>query len=108
MGRYVNLCIGQRFFWRCHVDGATAQKLLGTSVCSDSGRILGELGETMPRLKTLSELFAVERRAQQMSLEREVLPDRSKAREKGLSALWVAKSAQAPLTFTRRLMAEPV
>jgi|ERR1044072_7428226 hypothetical protein len=33
---------------RCHVDGATAQKLLGTGVCADGGRILGELGETMP------------------------------------------------------------
>ncbi|AMV45931.1 hypothetical protein ATN79_28735 [Paraburkholderia caribensis] len=59
----------------------------------------------MPRVKALSELFAVERRAQQMTLEREVLPDRSEARKKRLGALWVAKSAQAPLTFTRRLMA---
>lgn len=66
---------------------------------------MGKLGETTPRVKTLSELFAVERSAQQMSLEREVLPDRSEAREKRLGALWVAKSAQAPLTFTRWLMA---
>lgn len=66
---------------------------------------MGKLGETMPRVKAVSELFAVERRAQQMSLESEVLPDRSEAREKRLGALGVAKSAQAPLTFTRRLMA---
>src|SRR5471032_2841246 len=59
----------------------------------------------MPCVKTLSELFVVERSAQQMSLEREVLLDRSEAREKHLGALWVAKPAQAPLTFTRRLMA---
>src|SRR5258705_2689264 len=59
----------------------------------------------MPRFKTVSDLFAVERRAQQMSLDREVLPGRSEVREKRLGALWVAKAAQAPLTFTRRLMA---
>jgi hypothetical protein len=71
----------------------------------EAGRILGKLGETMPRVKTSSELFAVERRAEQMSLERKVLPDRSEVREKRLSALGVAKPAKAPLTFTRRLMA---
>src|SRR5260370_4873910 len=59
----------------------------------------------MPRFKTLSELFAVERRAQQMSLDREVLPDRSEVREKRVGALWVTKAAQARLTFKRRLMA---
>lgn len=55
----------------------------------------------MLRVKTLSELFAVETRTQQMSLEREVLPDRSEAREKRLGALGVAKSAQAPLRILR-------
>jgi hypothetical protein len=40
-----------------------------------------------------------------MSLEREVLPDRSEAREKRLGALGVAKSAQAPLAFACRLVA---
>src|ERR1700761_1148586 len=59
----------------------------------------------MPCVKTPIQPFAVERRAQQMSLDCEVLPDRSEVREKRPGALWVAKPAQAPLTFTRRLMA---
>ncbi len=71
----------------------------------EAGRILGKLGATMPRVKTSSELFAVERRAEQMSLERKVLPDRSEVRKKRLGALGGAKPAKAPLTFTRRLMA---
>jgi len=41
---------------------------------SKRGRILGEFSETMPRVKTRGELFAMERGAQQVSLEREVLP----------------------------------
>ena len=65
---------------------------------------MGKLCKTMPRVKTLSKLFAVDGDAQQMSLEREVLPDRSEAREKRLGTLGVAKPAQATLTFTRRLM----
>lgn len=55
----------------------------------------------MVLVKTLSELFTVETQAQQMSLEREVLPDPSEAREKRLGALGVAKSAQAPLPILR-------
>ena len=66
---------------------------------------MGEFGENMPCGKALSELLAIERRAQKMSLEREVLPDPAEAREKSLRALGVTKSAHAPLTFTRRLMA---
>ena len=42
---------------------------------SKRGRILGEFSETMPRVKTRGELFAMERGAQQVSLEREVLPN---------------------------------
>jgi hypothetical protein len=45
----------------------------------------------MPCVETLGELIAVERSAQQVSLEREVLPDWSEAREKHLGALWVSK-----------------
>jgi uncharacterized protein (DUF4213/DUF364 family) len=41
--------------------------------------MLGEFGETMPCVKSLRELFAVRRSAQQMSFEREMLPDRSEA-----------------------------
>lgn len=44
-----------------------------------SRRFLGELSESMPRGKALAELFAIQRSTQQMSLEREVLPDRTKA-----------------------------
>jgi hypothetical protein len=33
----------------------------------------------MPRDEAFAELFAIERSAQQMSLEREVLPDQAKA-----------------------------
>lgn len=66
---------------------------------------MGELGETMPCGKARSELFAVERSAQQMSLKREVLPDRPEARQERLSPFGRAETAHAPLTFTRRLMA---
>jgi hypothetical protein len=59
----------------------------------------------MTCVKTPSELFAVERSTQQMSLERVVLPDRSKVLQKHLGARWVAKPAQVPLMFMRRLMA---
>ncbi len=34
----------------------------------------------MPRIETYGELFAIERGAQQVSLEREVLPNRAEAR----------------------------
>lgn len=70
-----------------------------------AGRILGKLGEAMPRVKLLSELFAVKGRAQQMSLEREVLSDRSEVREKRLGVLWVTSPAKALFTLTRRSMA---
>jgi hypothetical protein len=66
---------------------------------------LGYGCEFVPRSESRSELFAIERGAQQVPLEREVLPDQSEAREKSLRALRVTKSAHAPLTFTRRLMA---
>lgn len=59
----------------------------------------------MPCDKALSELFAVERSAQQMSLEREVLPDQAEARQERLSPFGLAETTHAPLTFTRRLMA---
>jgi hypothetical protein len=47
---------------------------------SGSGRTLGKFGETMPGDKAFAKLLATERSAQQMSLEREVLPDRVEAR----------------------------
>lgn len=60
---------------RCHVDGSTAQELLAMCVCSGGGRIQGALSETMRCVTTLSEMVAVERRAQQMSLECDVLAE---------------------------------
>jgi hypothetical protein len=42
-------------------------------------RILGDFGEFAPRDEPRSELFAIERSAQQMPLEREMLPDRPEA-----------------------------
>jgi hypothetical protein len=40
-----------------------------------------------------------------MPLEREMLPDRSEAREKFLCAFWIAKAAHATLALTCRLVA---
>jgi hypothetical protein len=49
---------------------------------------LGELGKGTPRGKAFAELFAIERSAQQMSLEREELTDRAEARkETGVRSL---------------------
>jgi hypothetical protein len=45
---------------------------------------LGDFGEFAPGNESRRELFAIECRAQQMPLEREVLPDRPEAREKFL------------------------
>ncbi|SIT47031.1 hypothetical protein BN2475_710012 [Paraburkholderia ribeironis] len=74
---------------------------------------MGEFGENMPCGKALSELFAVERRAQKMLLEREVLPDRVEARqtdrlEFGFRLAEAAHASKdvplwdASLTFARR------
>lgn len=38
-------------------------------------RMLGDAGENTPRIKSRGELFAIKRNAQQVTLEREVLPD---------------------------------
>ena len=93
------------FAGHCHVDGPTAQNYQGRVVCSDGERIPGALDETTPRVRTLGDLIAVDRRAQQMSLEREAPPDRSETGEKRPGALGVANSAQARLTLTRWLTA---
>jgi hypothetical protein len=51
------------------------------------------------------EVLAIERSAQQMSLQCEVLRDRTEARQEALRALRVAKASHAPLAFPRGLVA---
>jgi hypothetical protein len=68
-------------------------------------RILGSLGKFVPRDESGSKLFSIKRSAQQMPLEREMLPDWPEAREKLLCSFWVAKAVHAALSFARRLMA---
>ena len=66
---------------------------------------MGEASEKVPCLEARSELFAVKRWAQQMTLEREVLADGTEAREESLRALGPAKTSHASLAFTGGLMA---
>jgi hypothetical protein len=56
-------------------------------------------------LRLRGQLFAIDRCAQQMALEGEVLADGTEAREKGLRALRSAKSSHAPLALMGGLMA---
>ena len=60
--------------------------------CSESGRNLGDMGQFTPCDELGREVFAVKRRAQQMSFQCEVLPDRTEARQEGLRVLRVAKA----------------
>jgi hypothetical protein len=66
---------------------------------------LGKVGEFAPGHESCRELFAMEWGAQQMTLERDVLPDRPEAREKLLCAFRVAKTTHSPLAFACRLVA---
>jgi hypothetical protein len=50
-------------------------------IFSETGPILGESGETMARYKAHGERFAIEQGRQNVSLEREVLLDRTQVRE---------------------------
>jgi hypothetical protein len=58
----------------------------------------------MPHVKVFTELLAVERRTQLMSLQCEVLSDRSETRQERLCAFSIAETTHATLAFTRRLM----
>ena len=90
------------------LSGATRLQLQERQGCLGSeggGRILGEASEKVPCLEARSELFAVKRWAQQMTLEREVLADGTEAREESLRALGPAKTSHASLAFTGGLMA---
>ncbi|MBB5448361.1 hypothetical protein HDG38_007009, partial [Paraburkholderia sp. WSM4177] len=71
----------------------------------DSRRILGETGEKTPGFKPGRELLSIKRSAQQMTLEREVLPDRTEARQERLRAPGQAETTYTSLAFTRGLMA---
>jgi hypothetical protein len=66
---------------------------------------LGEISEAMPRGKACGELFSIELGAQRMSFEREVLSDRTEARQECLRTFGIAEATHAALAFTRRLMA---
>lgn len=59
----------------------------------------------MPCGKAFAELFAIERRTQEMPLQRKVLPNRTKAGQECLSAFRITEAAHAALAFSRRLMA---
>jgi hypothetical protein len=61
-------------------------------------------GKFAPGGEPCFELFAIKRSAQQVALQRAMLPDWSEAREKGLRALPVPEAAHTPLAVTRRLM----
>ncbi|KVV21053.1 hypothetical protein WK79_18630 [Burkholderia ubonensis] len=63
------------------------------------------MGECPPRGEPAREVFAIERSAQQMSFQCEMLPDRTEARQEGLRALRVAKASHAPLALPCGLMA---
>jgi hypothetical protein len=64
---------------------------------------LGELTEFASRSELSRDLFAIKRDPQQTSLEREVLPNGTKARQESLSEFALAKPTHAPLAFTCRL-----
>ena len=55
--------------------------------------------EFVPGDESCGELLSIERFAQQVSLQREVLADRPEAREEGLRALRVAKACHMPLSL---------
>ncbi|MGF6813111.1 hypothetical protein OKW30_008328 [Paraburkholderia sp. Clong3] len=70
----------------------------------NSRRILGETGEKTPGFKPGRELLSIKRSAQQMRLEREVLPDRTEARQERLRAPGQAETTHTSLAFTRGLI----
>jgi len=73
--------------------------------CSESDRrILGDFGDFAPGDKSISELFAIKLSAQQVSLEREMLPNWLEARENFLCSFGITKTAHATLAFTRGLI----
>src|SRR4030095_5453688 len=68
--------------------------------CSKSNeRTLGAACESTPRVEARGKLLAIERGAQQMALECEVLADGTEAREKRLRAFRPAKTSHAPLAL---------
>ena len=90
---------------RCHVKVGRVQDRQKRRRSECGGRTLGEACENAPRVEALGQLLAIERCAQQMAREREVLADGTEAREKRLRALRQAKASHAPLALTGGLMA---
>ncbi len=68
-------------------------------------RSLGHVGKFAPCGEPGRKVFAIERSAQQMWFQCEVLTDRTEARQESLGALRVAKASHAPLAVPRGLMA---
>jgi hypothetical protein len=62
------------------------------------------MGKFAPCDEPGREVFAIERSAQQMTLEGEVLPDRTEARQEGPCMLRIAKYLHAPLALPRWLL----
>jgi hypothetical protein len=89
----------------CHVVELMTQKMIEGSGRSEIRRILGEPSEAVPSGKACREQLPIKRGAEQMSLEREVLANRSEARQEGLCAIRIAEATHPALAFTRRLMA---
>lgn len=70
-----------------------------------SRRSLGDVGKFAPRDKPGRKVLEIERSAQQMSPQCEVLPDQTEARQEGLRTLRVANALHTPLALPCGLMA---
>ena len=69
------------------------------------GRILGKACERAPCFKACGQVLAMQRCAQQVALEREMLADGPEAAQERLSAPRRTKATHAPLTLTSGLVA---
>lgn len=93
-GQAVHMRAGDTlFFPPMTMGGAVTLTVTGQKIgmrgnhSESGGRILGDIGEFVPGFKSCNELFAIERGAEQVTLEREVLTDWSEARQESLRAL---------------------
>ena len=77
-GFSLNFCNGD-FAGLCQLVATEAEGRRDGHPSESAGRISGDFGELAPGDESCRELFAVERGAQQMPLEREVLPNRPEA-----------------------------
>jgi hypothetical protein len=65
---------------------------------------LGDLGNSVPRSEAFREQDAIAHRAQAMTLDGEILPDRPEAGQEGLCSLRRPKTPHPAFTFPCRLM----